>query len=611
MTSAPASITTIATLPAAPQAPKKATLQGLSPLLHFVKPYQGKVFLAFSLLIAASVAMLFVPYLFKDLIDQFVSGKVHLVNSTFLWLVVIALLWSSLVAARFYLMSWLGERVTADVRSAVYENVIKQPPAFFETLQTGEVLSRLAGDTTLVQTVIGSSLSMGLRSVIQLTGGMIMLAITSFWLFGINILILLLLVIPILVAGRKVKKLSRDSQDRLADASALAAERINAATTVQSFARETYEAQLFTERANATFNTAIRRSKMRAYLVGATISATFLAITFVLWLGTRSVVAGTMTAGQLASFVMYAMIAAGSVGVIAEVWSEVQRAAGATERLVELLKPIQTTSTMPATSALAKQTLRLQERNGATLSVRHLSFSYPSRPLEQPLSDISFEVKAGQTVAIVGASGSGKSTLLQLLQCFYPVPTATVFMSGIDIAATNPQTLREAIAVVPQEPVIFSGSVYDNVRYGRLSATDTEIEAAVQAAAATEFVEKLPDGFNSYLGERGVRLSGGQRQRIAIARAILKDAPLLLLDEATSALDTESEGLVRQGLEAARKHRTTLIVAHRLSTIMDADHVIVLNAGKVVESGSPKELMQNNSKFSGMVQAQAFNSYAG
>jgi ATP-binding cassette, subfamily B, bacterial len=592
---------------AAPQ--KKIGIQGLSPLLGFVKPYKGKVFLAFTLLIAASVAMLFVPYLFKDLIDQFVSGKVQLVNNTFVWLVLIALLWSSLVAARFYLMSWLGERVTADVRSAVYENVIKQPPAFFETLQTGEVLSRLAGDTTLVQTVIGSSLSMGLRSLIQLVGGMIMLAITSFWLFGINILILLGLVIPILIAGRKVKKLSRDSQDRLADASALAAERINAATTVQSFARESYEAQLFSDRANATFKTAIRRSKMRAYLVGATISATFLAITFVLWLGTRSVVAGTMTAGQLASFVMYAMIAAGSVGVIAEVWSELQRAAGATERLVELLKPSPFT-TLP-TASLPINAAPIKEKNGSTLSIRNLSFSYPSRPLEQALSGVSFEVQAGQTVAIVGASGSGKSTLLQLLQCFYPIATGSVFISGTDIATANAQTLREAIAVVPQEPVIFSGSVYDNVRYGRLNATDAEIEAAVQAAAASEFVEKLPEGFNSFLGERGVRLSGGQRQRIAIARAILKDAPLLLLDEATSALDTESESLVRQGLEAARRHRTTLIVAHRLSTIMDADHVVVLNAGKVIEAGSPKELMQNGSKFSTMVQAQAFNSYAG
>jgi ATP-binding cassette, subfamily B, bacterial len=602
---------TSATISANPPASTSTSIRRLSPLLQFVKPYMARVVLAAALLIAASVTMLFVPYLFKDLIDQFVSGKVQLVNTTFVWLVVIAMLWSLLVAARFYLVSWLGERVTADVRSAVYANVIKQPPEFFETLQTGEVLSRLAGDTTLVQTVIGSSLSMGLRSLLQLIGGMTMLAVTSFWLFGINVLILLLLVIPILMAGRKVKKLSRDSQDRLADASALAAERINAATTVQSFAREGYESELFSQRANATFATAVRRSRMRAYLIGATISATFLAITFVLWLGARSVVDGNMTAGQLASFVMYAIIAAGSVGVIAEVWSEVQRAAGATERLVELLKPLPASFTLAKANPLTLNPMSAVEQNGATVSVKKLQFSYPSRPLEKALAGISFDVAAGQTVAIVGASGSGKSTLLQLLQCFYPVASGCVFINGQDITGSNPQTLRSAIAVVPQEPVIFSGSVYDNVRYGRLDATDAEVEAAVQAAAATEFVEKLPDGFNSFLGERGVRLSGGQRQRIAIARAILKNAPLLLLDEATSALDTESEALVRQGLEAARKQRTTLIVAHRLSTIMDADYVIVLDAGKIVESGSPKDLLQETSRFSTMVAAQAFNGYAG
>jgi ATP-binding cassette, subfamily B, bacterial len=458
----------------------------------------------------------------------------------------------------------------------------------------------------LVQTVIGSSLSMGLRSLLQLIGGMTMLAVTSFWLFGINVVILLLLVIPILIAGRKVKKLSRDSQDRLADASALAAERINAATTVQSFARESYEADLFTDRANATFATAVRRSRMRAMLIGATISATFLAITFVLWLGARSVVAGNMTPGQLASFVMYAVIAAGSVGVIAEVWSEIQRAAGATERLVELLKPLPSSFAISSDKAVLKIA-----KIGATVSVKALQFSYPSRPLDKAIADISFDVAAGQTVAIVGASGSGKSTLLLLLQSFYPVAKGSIFIDGQDISGSNPQALRNAIAVVPQEPVIFSGSVYDNVRYGRLDASDAEVEAAVNAAAATEFVEKLPEGFNSFLGERGVRLSGGQRQRIAIARAILKNAPLLLLDEATSALDTESEALVRQGLEAARQQRTTLIVAHRLSTIMDADLVIVLEAGKIIESGSPKALLQGTSKFSTMVAAQAFSGYAG
>lgn len=598
-------------------------LVGLKGLLPFVRPYRAKALLAASLLIAASMTMLLVPYLFKDLIDQFMAGKVELVNTTFAWLLVSALVWSSLVAARFYLVSWLGERVTADVRAAVYRNVIRQPPAFFETLQTGEVLSRLAGDTTLVQTVIGSSLSMGLRSSLQLIGGMVMLAVTSFWLFGINIIILVFLVAPILIAGRRIRKLSRESQDRLADASALAAERINAATTVQSFARENFEADAFEHRSNETFQAAIKRSKMRAFLIGATISATFIAITFVLWLGARSVIAGEMTPGQLASFVMYAIIAAGSVGVIAEVWSEVQRAAGATDRLMELLYPpqnlpqnplfaVQSSAVNSPSRSAAMPIAKAQgaSAQGATVRIADLSFSYPSRPLEKALDQVSLTIEPGQTVAVIGASGSGKSTLLLLLQGFYPVAQGSIFISGQDIVLANPQSLRESIAVVPQEPVIFSGSVYDNVRYGRLNATDTEVEAAVVAAAAHEFVEKLPDGYNSFLGERGVRLSGGQRQRIAIARAILKDAPLLLLDEATSALDTESEILVRLGLEAARKQRTTLIVAHRLSTIMDADRVFVLESGKVIETGTPNELLQRTSVFSNMVQAQAFTAYA-
>jgi ATP-binding cassette, subfamily B, bacterial len=590
-------------------------LIGLKGLIPFVRPYRAKALLAASLLIAASMTMLLVPYIFKDLIDQFIAGKVELVNTTFIWLLVSALIWSSLVAARFYLVSWLGERVTADVRAAVYRNVIRQPPTFFETLQTGEVLSRLAGDTTLVQTVVGSSLSMGLRSLLQLIGGMVMLAVTSFWLFGINIIILVFLVAPILIAGRRVRKLSRESQDRLADASALAAERINAATTVQSFARESFEADAFENRTNETFLAAVKRSKMRALLIGATISATFMAITFVLWLGARSVIAGSMTPGQLASFVMYAIIAAGSVGVIAEVWSEVQRAAGATDRLMELLKPPANplfpilANVAPLSDKHLAAAKIVAAPEGATVRIEHLSFSYPSRPLEKALDQVSLTIEAGQTVAVIGASGSGKSTLLLLLQGFYPVAPGSIFISGKDIVSTNPQSLRQAIAVVPQEPVIFSGSVYDNVRYGRLNATDAEVEAAVIAAAAQEFVEKLPDGYNSFLGERGVRLSGGQRQRIAIARAILKDAPLLLLDEATSALDTESEILVRQGLEAARKQRTTLIVAHRLSTIMDADRVFVLESGKIIETGTPNDLLQRTSVFSNMVEAQAFTAH--
>jgi ATP-binding cassette, subfamily B, bacterial len=350
-------------------------------------------------------------------------------------------------------------------------------------------------------------------------------------------------------------------------------------------------------------------------LIGATISATFMAITFVLWLGARSVIAGSMTPGQLASFVMYAIIAAGSVGVIAEVWSEVQRAAGATDRLMELLKPPANplfpilANVAPSSDQHLVASKIIAAPEGATVRIEHLSFSYPSRPLEKALDQVSLTIEAGQTVAVIGASGSGKSTLLLLLQGFYPVAPGSIFISGKDIVSTNPQSLRQAIAVVPQEAVIFSGSVYDNVRYGRLNATNAEVEAAVIAAAAQEFVEKLPDGYNSFLGERGVRLSGGQRQRIAIARAILKDAPLLLLDEATSALDTESEILVRQGLEAARKQRTTLIVAHRLSTIMDADRVFVLESGKIIETGTPNDLLQRTSVFSNMVEAQAFTAH--
>ena len=586
-------------------------LTGLQGLLPFVKPYQKQVALSLVLLSLGSSLMLLVPWILKDLIDQFASGKYERLTSSFTLVLAVSVGWSVIVAGRYFIMSWLGERITADLRAAVYRNVIAQPPVFFETLQTGEVLSRLTGDTTLIQTVLGSSMSMGLRSVVQLIGGMVMLAITSFWLFGVNVLILVGLIAPIVFAGRKVRKLSRESQDKLADASALAAERINAASTVQSYARETYEADNFQARVFETFNAAMRRSKMRAFLIGATVSASFIAILFVLWLGTKSVMAGAMTAGQLASFVMYALIAAGAVGVLAEVWSEIQRAAGATERLMELLRkapPNSTTNDSPIQDLPIQQSQRQQHSKGLTVEINNLSFSYPSRPQTEALSNISLSIAAGETLAIVGPSGSGKSTLLTLLQAFYPAAEHSIQIAGLSISSMEVTQLRRQIAVVTQDPVIFSGSVYDNVRYGNLNATDAEVEAAVQAAAASEFVERLPERYNTFLGERGVRLSGGQRQRIAIARAILKDAPLLLLDEATSALDTESEQLVQQGLEAARQERTTIIVAHRLSTVMKADRVVVMELGRIVEIGSPQELMKQSSEFAAMVQAQTLNS---
>ena len=557
--------------------------------------------------------MLVVPWILKDLIDQFASGKYERLSSSFATVLAVSVGWSVIVAGRYYIMSWLGERITADLRAAVYRNVIAQPPAFFETLQTGEVLSRLTGDTTLIQTVLGRSMSMGLRSVVQLIGGMAMLAVTSFWLFGINVLILVGLIAPIVYAGRKVRKLSRESQDKLADASALAAERINAANTVQSYARESFEADNFQARVFETFSAAMRRSKMRAFLIGATISATFIAILFVLWLGTKSVIAGSMTAGQLASFVMYALIAAGAVGVLAEVWSEIQRAAGATERLMELLAPptkaqAQPLSAIEVVEAVKEDGDRTPHSIGLTVKITDLSFAYPSRPQTPALNHVTLSIAAGETVAIVGPSGSGKSTLLMLLQAFYPAPDHSIKIAGESICSVSTNELRKKIAVVTQDPVIFSGSVYDNVRYGNLLSSDGQVQAAVQAAAASEFVERLPQRYETFLGERGVRLSGGQRQRIAIARAILKDAPLLLLDEATSALDTESEQLVQQGLEAARQARTTIIVAHRLSTVMKADRVVVMEQGCITEIGSPQQLMTKQSQFAAMVQAQTLNS---
>jgi ATP-binding cassette subfamily B protein len=576
--------------PASPLTPRR--LSPLRGLLPFLRPYRARIGLAFVLLCVGSATILLVPLAFRDLIDFGFGEKPRAaggllgglsLNGHFLLLFALASFWGLVVAARFYMVSWVGERVTADLRDAVYGRVLAQSPQFFETLQTGEVLSRLTGDTTLIQTVIGSSISMGLRSLFQFIGGMVMLAVTSFHLFALNLGLMALLVLPIVAIGRKVRKLSRESQDRIADASALAGEILNAMPTVQAFTQERQEIRRFSERTERSFVTAIRRARVRAALTVLIISAVMGSIIFVLWVGARQVHEGVLTGGELASFVLYAALVAGGVGTLAEVWGDVMRAAGATERLLDLLH---------AESAIRESAApqRRQQPERAAIRFDHVVFGYPARPGIRALDDVCLDIAPGESVALVGPSGAGKTSLFQLLLRYYEVSSGAILLNGQDLRQLGLDELRGSIAIVPQDPVIFSANALDNIRYGRAGASDEEAMAAARTALVDEFIDRLPEGYQTFLGERGTRLSGGQRQRIAIARAILKGAPLLLLDEATSALDAESEILVQRGLNAAMVGRTTLIIAHRLATVRQVDRIVVMERGRIVETGTPADL---------------------
>ncbi|MCA1857772.1 ATP-binding cassette domain-containing protein [Massilia oculi] len=585
-------------------AARKGSLAAFKGLLPYLAPYRRQFLLAGIALLFAAGATLAIPAAFKQMIDHGFGASVGArgiehVNATFLALFGVAAVLAVATAARFYMVSWLGERVVADIRAAVYRHVVQQSPAFFETTRTGEVLSRLTTDTTLIQTVVGTSISLALRNTLLFGGGLVMLFVTSPKLTAIILGLLVLVVLPIVLFGRRVRKLSRDSQDRIADASALAGEILNAMPTVQAFTHESIEAGRFQHSVEGAFGTAIRRIRARATLTMLAIVLVFGAIVFVLWLGAHAVLEGNMTGGDLGQFILYAAIVAGSIGALSEVMGEAQRAAGATERLLELLA-VRSDIQDPA----HPRPLPPRLAGGARVTLDEVSFSYPSRPDSAALSHLKLDIAAGETVALVGPSGAGKTTLFQLLLRFYDPQAGGIRLDGIDIRDLSLHALRDAIGIVPQDTVIFSSSALENIRYGRPDASDEEVIAAAKMAAAHEFIERLPQGYGAFLGERGVRLSGGQRQRIAIARALLKNPPLLLLDEATSALDAESERLVQRALEAAMVGRTTIIIAHRLATVQRADRIIVLDEGRVVEAGTHAALVAHGGVYANLAALQ-------
>lgn len=576
---------------------ERRSVKPLAALLPFLRPYSGLVVAAICFLLLAATASLSLPSAVGQMIDHgFSAANAAFVDRYFVALLLVAVVLAIGTAARFYFVTRIGELVMADLRRAVYDHLLRQDLKFFETTRSGELISRLSTDTELIQTVVGSSASVALRSLVMLVGAMIMLVITSPKLSMLIVIGIPAVIAPILLFGRRVQKLSRESQDRIADSSAIAGETFIAMHTVQANVAEARESQRFGDSVRRTLATAKRRIRMRAMLTAVAILLVFGAVVLVLWIGAKAVLAGTLSGGELGQFVLYAVIAAGSVGAVSEVWGEVQRASGAMGRLAELLE-MRASIADPSAPAVAPSL-----REGIVFS--GVRFHYPSRPDKAALDGIDLNIARGETVALVGPSGAGKSTLFQLLLRFYDPQSGRIAIDGVDLRELRVEDLRGLFALVPQDPVIFGTTALANIAYGRPSATREEVIAAARAAEALEFLEALPEGLDTYLGERGVRLSGGQQQRIVIARALLRDASILLLDEATSALDAQSERAVQQALERLMQGRTTLVIAHRLATVRKADRIIVLDGGRIVASGTHDELLAQGGLYAELARLQ-------
>ena len=578
--------------------PKGASLRPLRMLGPFIAPYKGTLLLAMVALLVSSAATLAMPVAVRNVIDHgFSVEDAANVNRYFLILMVFAVVIGVFGAARAYFVNWLGERVVADLREQVFRHVLRMDPTFFEVTKVGEVLSRLTADTTLIQSISGVGVSIVLRSSIQFFGALALLAYTNFELAGILLIILPLIFVPILLIGRWVRRLSRESQDRVADTSSQSSEILHGVQTVQAFVNENRESDRFRDTVEKSFDTAILRTRVRALFTTVASTSVFGALIFVLWLGARDVLAGEISGGELGQFVLYAIFVGVSAAALSEIWGELQRAAGAMERLSELLL-------LEPEIEVPENPVSFPQPCSGQLSIESVTFRYPSRPDTIATNNFQLSIQSGEHIALVGPSGAGKTTIFQLLLRFYNPSSGRILLDGVDISHADPKEVRARIGIVPQDTTVFGTSAMENIRFGRLGATDDEVKAAAIAASAHEFIERLPEGYNTYLGEKGTRLSGGQKQRIAIARAILKDPPVLLLDEATSALDAENERLVQEALDHLQVGRTTIVIAHRLSTVQKADRIVVMDEGNILDVGQHQELMVRDPMYKRMVELQ-------